>query len=87
MSKPSLASDTSLLLYLDRIKHLYLLPDLFESVLVPTPVVFEWVGILVKAKRAGIISAVRPVLDLAKEQGFHLHPDVYVEALQLSNKV
>lgn len=41
MAQPSLVCDTSVLLYLGRIEHLFLLPQLFAQVWVPDSVVFE----------------------------------------------
>ena len=37
----TLVCDTSILLYLGRIQHLHLLPQLYPTILVPRPVVFE----------------------------------------------
>lgn len=39
-------------------------------------------GILVMAKRAGLIDSVRPDLDALRAHGFHLRQDVYVEVLR-----
>jgi len=39
------------------------------------------VGILLKAKRAGMLSAVKPYLDAAQSRGFFLHPATYAQAL------
>jgi predicted nucleic acid-binding protein len=43
-------------------------------------------GLLVQAKRAGLIPTLRPLLETVREQGFHLSPDVYDEALRLANE-
>ena len=41
------------------------------------------VGVLLEAKQAGIIDAVRPVLnDLVERAGFYLHRSVYERAVQ-----
>lgn len=41
------------------------------------------VGILVKAKQAGLISAMRPLLDDLQNQGFRISAELYAEALRL----
>lgn len=44
------------------------------------------VGILLKGKRAGLISQVRPLLDQLQQAGFRLQDDVYSEALRLGGE-
>lgn len=44
------------------------------------------VGILLKAKRAGLISSVRPLLDAAQAQGFRMEKELYQEALRLAGE-
>ena len=43
-------------------------------------------GILLKAKKAGILPSVKPYLDTARTQGFYLHPATYVQALSLAGE-
>lgn len=45
------------------------------------------VGILLKGKRAGLISLVRPLLDQLQQAGFRLQDDVYREALRLAGEL
>ena len=162
-SKTPLVSDTSLLLYLERIAHLYLLPALFGPVFVPEqvaleldagrlirpdtvePCSFDWatfvtvslseidalplnrlgigeqsviahavahgnltvglddrqarrlaqelglpvvgtLGVLLRAKRAGAVSFVQPLLDAVQREGFRLHPALYAEVLALAGE-
>lgn len=44
------------------------------------------IGVLLRAKQAGLISTMQPLLDEVQRQGFHLHPDVYHEALELARE-
>ncbi len=44
------------------------------------------VGILLKAKQAGLIPMVRQLLDAAQTEGFRLDADVYMEALRLAGE-
>lgn len=44
------------------------------------------IGILIKAKRAGAIPQIRPLLDQLRTEGFRLHHNVYQEALYLSQE-
>ena len=41
------------------------------------------VGLLVRAKKAGLLPAVKPCLEAAQSRGFYLHPDTYTQALLL----
>jgi predicted nucleic acid-binding protein len=43
-------------------------------------------GILLRAKKASLIPAVRPALDAAVAQGFRLSPDLYQDALRLAGE-
>jgi hypothetical protein len=43
-------------------------------------------GILLRAKQAGLISTVRPLIDDAINQGFRLSPDLYRGALELAGE-
>jgi predicted nucleic acid-binding protein len=45
------------------------------------------VGILIKAKAAGIMPAVKPCLDVARAQEFYLHPATYQQALFLAGEL
>jgi predicted nucleic acid-binding protein len=40
-------------------------------------------GILVRAKRAGLVPSVKPLLESLKQTGFHLSPDLVTEVLRL----
>jgi predicted nucleic acid-binding protein len=44
------------------------------------------IGILIRAKRVGLISAVRPYLDSLQKAGFRLVPELYQEALRLTSE-
>jgi len=44
------------------------------------------IGVLLRAKRAGLVSAVRPMLDEIQKHGFHLHTKLYEEALRLAGE-
>lgn len=44
------------------------------------------VGILLKAKTAGMLSAVKPYLDAARSSGFFLHPATYARVLSLAEE-
>jgi uncharacterized protein len=44
-------------------------------------------GILLRAKRSGLVSNVRVLLDSARNQGFRMTPDVYSEALRLAGEL
>jgi len=44
------------------------------------------VGILLKAKTAGMLSAVKPYLDAARNRGFFLHAATYERALSLAGE-
>jgi predicted nucleic acid-binding protein len=44
-------------------------------------------GILLKAKKAGILPSVKPYLDAAKSQGFYLHSDTHAQVLSLAGEV
>jgi predicted nucleic acid-binding protein len=43
-------------------------------------------GILLRAKRTGLIRSVRPLVDAAIEQGFRLNPDIYQDVLKLAKE-
>lgn len=43
-------------------------------------------GILLRARRAGITPAVQPLLDALQQQGFRLHPGLYAEVLRLAGE-
>ncbi len=45
------------------------------------------VGILVEAKRAGIIDSIRPLLERLRSKGFYLGEDLMQKALQLCGEV
>ena len=81
MSEASIVSDTSpanghLLVALDDRRARMLARQL------ALPVV-GLAGLLIRAKKAGILPAVRPYLEAAQSQGFYLHPDTYTQALLL----
>lgn len=163
MGEQSIVCDTSLLLYLGRVKKAYLLPLLYRQVCVPEKVVMEldagrllrgdtidprmldWatavsvsedqidalprnqlgigeqsviayarlhadhvaglddrlarlfaeqvglevvglIGVLLKAKRAGLLSSLAPLLKAASAQGFHMSVELYREALRLAGE-
>jgi uncharacterized protein len=44
------------------------------------------VGILLKAKQAGLLAAVHPQLEAARSKGFYLHPRTYQRALVLAGE-
>jgi uncharacterized protein len=44
------------------------------------------VGIILRAKRAGIIEACRPVLEDLRRVGFHMSEALFVEALRLADE-
>ena len=44
------------------------------------------IGVLLRAKRAGLIVAVRPFLEALQSEGFRIGADVVREALQLANE-
>ena len=43
-------------------------------------------GIMLRAKRAGLIPAVRPLVDAVIAQGFRLRPDLYQDVLRLAQE-
>lgn len=49
-------------------------------------VVVGIVGILLRAKQAGLVSAVSPLLESLHQEGFHLHANLYAEALRLAKE-
>ncbi len=57
------------------------LPQLFSRVYIPEQVAVA--GLLIRAKKMGILPAVKPYLEAAQSQGFYLHPDTYTQALFL----
>jgi predicted nucleic acid-binding protein len=44
------------------------------------------VGVLLQAKQAGLVSAVRPLLDAVQAQGFRMDAELYNTALQLAKE-
>ena len=44
------------------------------------------VGVIIKAKKAGLISSTKELLERAKGEGFRLNAEVYVEALRLAGE-
>ncbi len=44
-------------------------------------------GVLVRAKRQGIIKAVKPLLEAVQQKGFYLSPDLTAEILRLAGEV
>jgi predicted nucleic acid-binding protein len=44
------------------------------------------IGVLLRAKRAELISAIRPLLDALQMEGFRMGGDLYREALQLAGE-
>ena len=44
-------------------------------------------GLLLRAKRAGLVPAVRPLVDAAVAQGFYVSPDLYRDTLELAGEV
>jgi len=163
MGEQSIVCDTSLLLYLGRLKKAYILPDLYKRVCVPEKVVLEldagrllrsdtidprqidrvkvvsvsqkqiddlppnklgigeqsviayatnqtnfvaglddrvarlfanqlglevvgMIGVLIKAKRVGLIPSVRPLLEEAQAQGFRMSIELHQVALRLAGE-
>ena len=43
-------------------------------------------GVLLRAKRAGAVSVVHPLLDAVQQEGFRLHPALYAEVLALAGE-
>lgn len=43
-------------------------------------------GVLLQAKRANLITAVRPLVDAVVKQGFRLNPDLYRDVLNLAGE-
>jgi predicted nucleic acid-binding protein len=43
-------------------------------------------GTLLRAKRAGLLSTVQPLIDDAIAQGFRLNPELYRDALALAGE-
>ncbi|MFC2045896.1 DUF3368 domain-containing protein [Chloroflexota bacterium] len=43
-------------------------------------------GLLLRAKRAGLVPAVRPRVDAAVAQGFRVSPDLYQDVLELADE-
>ncbi len=43
-------------------------------------------GLLLRAKRAGIVPAVRPLVDAAAAQGFYMSPELYRDVLELADE-
>lgn len=43
-------------------------------------------GVLLRAKRAGLLSVVRPLIDALNAQGFRLAPDLYKDVLGLAGE-
>lgn len=43
-------------------------------------------GLLLRAKQTGAVSAVRPLVDAVVEQGFHIGPDLYQDVLELADE-
>ena len=44
------------------------------------------IGILLKAKRAGLLSSVRPFLEIAQAHGFRMAKELYAEAVRLAGE-
>lgn len=44
------------------------------------------IGVLLRAKRAGLVSAIRPLLNALQSQGFHMSDGLYREALRLADE-
>ncbi|HNS50548.1 MAG TPA: DUF3368 domain-containing protein [Anaerolineae bacterium] len=43
-------------------------------------------GLVVRAKRSGLVPAARPLIDAAVAEGFHMSPDLYQAALRLAGE-
>ena len=43
-------------------------------------------GLLLRAKRAGMVPAVRPLVDAVVAQGFHVNPVLYRDVLELAGE-
>ena len=44
------------------------------------------IGILLKTKRAGLLSSVRPFLEIVQAQGFRMAKELYEEAVRLAGE-
>ena len=44
------------------------------------------IGILLKAKRAGLLSLIRPFLEVAQTHGFRMAKELYAEAVRLAGE-
>lgn len=44
------------------------------------------IGVLIRAKRQGVLSSIRPQLEALKNAGFHLTPELEQEALRLAHE-
>jgi predicted nucleic acid-binding protein len=44
-------------------------------------------GLLLRAKRASLVPAVRPLMDTAVAEGFHISPELYRVMLDLADEV
>ena len=44
------------------------------------------IGILLKAKRAGLLASIRPFLEVAQTHGFRMAKELYVEAVRLAGE-
>jgi predicted nucleic acid-binding protein len=43
-------------------------------------------GVLLRAKRATLVSEIRPLVDAAISEGFHLSPALYQNVLQIAQE-
>ena len=50
------------------------------------PTLAGTLGILLRAKKAGLISTVRPLLDAVMAHGFHVNPELYRDVLEMAGE-
>lgn len=85
--KEPVVTNSTCLISLERIGQLDLLPALFEPVAKRLGVrIIGTVGILVRAKKQGILASIRPQLEALKNVGFRITPELEQEALRLANE-
>lgn len=101
MKEPVVANSTCLI-GLERIGRLDILCELFEPIMIPPKVqddrkarrwakslglrVIGTAGLLVRAKRQGVLSEVKPILEALKRSNFRLHPSLEKEVLRLAGE-
>jgi uncharacterized protein len=99
VSEQPLVCDTTIPLYLGRIGQIDLLPALFAPVCIMDDLqarqlaeaiglkVTGTLGILLRAKQAGLIPTVKPLIDDLAAQGFRLRPELHRDVLELAGEI